>query len=129
MSWDIVKGFRTEVSILIISECVISVNVIILSVATNSTDPETNIEIVASRIEIPPDAFREPDTPYVFNHYNEPVLFPLVIPDDVNASEFDMVADSEVIGFTIPGVTIMNLSKPIKYTVQSFRGRNGLVSE
>lgn len=68
------------------------------------------------------------DSSYVFNHYNGPMLFPLVMPDDVNASEFDIVADSEVIGFTIPGTTVLNLtSTPIKYTVQSLRGRQGKV--
>ena len=100
--------------------------------ASNDTDSEEfyiTLELVPSRIEVPPEAFgeEEVDSPYVLNHYIEPVLFPLLEPDGVNASEFDMVTDSEVIGFTIPGPPIVNLSRPVRYTVQSLRGRRGEV--
>lgn len=100
------------------------------STDTNTTDsPQSNITFVLSTIEIPPEAFQDRQDPsYVFNHYNEPSLFPIVIPDDVNMSEFDRVADSEVLGFTIPGTTVTNLNTtPITYTVQSLRGRRGEV--
>lgn len=102
-----------------------------ISVDLNGTDlEELNITRVQSSIEVPPEAFGndEIDPPYVFNHYREPVLFPLLAPDDVNASEYDTVTDSEVIGFIIPGEPVMNLSTPIKYKVQSLRGRKGMVN-
>lgn len=81
---------------------------------------------MTSSIEVPPNAFNESNSSYVFNHYNQPVLFPLVFdPDDVNVT---IVTDSEVIGFTIPGETVVNLTTPIQYRVQSLRGREGLVN-
>ena len=66
---------------------------------------------------------------YVLNHYATNSLFQVAAPDGVNASVFDVVADTEVIGFSIPEQPIVaNLSTPVRITLQSFRGRSGLVS-
>lgn len=76
---------------------------------------------------MPPTVFDELDSTYVLNHYVEPTLFPLVIPEDANASEYSVVPDTEVLGFTVTGKTIANLSEPVRLTFQSLRGRRGEV--
>ena len=77
---------------------------------------------------IPPEAFpQDLDPSYIYNLYREPVLFQVVRPETMNASEFDLVTDTEVIGFSIPqNLTITNLSKPVVISFQSLRARRGL---
>lgn len=98
-------------------------------IATNDTDFEDfNITKVQSSIEIPLDAFPADDSAYVFNFYASSILFQVVKPDDVNTT-FDIVTDTEVLGFLIPDDTnITNLSMPVTITLQSMRGRNEKVT-
>ena len=83
----------------------------------------------ATTIAIPPNAFPDSNFSYVLNHYATSVLFQLAIPESVNSSEFNVIVDTEVIGFLIPEEpNVSNLSMPVTITLQSFRGRNGEVS-
>lgn len=82
-----------------------------------------------STIEIPEDAFPDDGSAFVFNSYSTNVLFQVVKPDNVNESDFTLMADTEVLGFDIPIVpNVSNLSMPIRITLQSFSGRKGEVS-
>lgn len=65
----------------------------------------------------------------MFSSYSTSVLFQVVKPDDVNESDFNLVADTEVLGFSIPVVPkVTNISMPIRITLQSLRGRREEVS-
>lgn len=96
---------------------------------TNRTEAEeSNITIVESAIEIPAEAFPEMDFSYVFNHYATNVFFQVTPPEDMNASDYDIVADTEVLGFSIPEEpNITDLRMPVRITLQSLRGRRGEV--
>ena len=90
--------------------------------------PQSNITIVNSQIEISPEAFPEDvDSSYVLTLYSTPILFPVLPPEDTNESLFDVIADTQVIGFIIPQVpNVTNVT--VKITLQSLQGRNGTVS-
>ena len=63
----------------------------------------------------------------MLNLYSKPVLFPVLRPTDVNASDFDLIADTQVVGFSIAGVdNVTNTSVII--TMQSLMARDGIVS-
>ena len=88
-----------------------------------------NVTIVESSIAVSPDAFpQDTNGSYLLNLYNTPVLFPILQPDSVNVSaREDVIADTQVIGFSIPGQpNITNIS--VNITLQSLMGRVGIVS-
>lgn len=93
------------------------------SIVTNSTTTDdTNITIVGSSIQVAADAFPDDmDSSYVLNLYSTPILFPVLV---LNESDFDLVPDTEVIGFSIVGEdNVTNTSVTI--TLQSLLGRQG----
>lgn len=97
---------------------------------TNSTEFEdSNITIIQSSIEIPVDAFSDfEEYSYVLSYYATNVFFQVTPPEEANASDYSIEADTEVIGFTIPDEpNITNLSMPVIITLQSMRGRSGKV--
>lgn len=95
---------------------------------TEIADDSGNITVVPALIEVPVEAFPEFEFSFVFNHYVTSVFFPLSRPDNVNESDYDVVTDTEVIGFTIPEEpNITNLSMPVRIILQSMRGRRGEV--
>ena len=102
----------------------------ILTTATNDTYIEdSNITIVESSIQVPMEAFPDSEFSFVLNHYATSIFFPLATPEGFNESEYEMVTDTEVIGFTIPEEpNITNLTDPVVIVLQSLRGRNGEVS-
>lgn len=94
----------------------------VFSAATNDTI-DSNITIIGSSINVSSEAFPE-DSSYVLNLYSTPILFPILMPLDANESDFDLIADTEVIGFSIAGKdNVTNIS--VSITLQSLKGREG----
>ncbi len=103
---------------------------LLLLIGTNSTelDENSNVTVVPSTIEIPQAVFLlDEAVAYVFSSYNSPILFQVVTPK--NVSDYNMTADTEVLGFTLPGNNISNLndSMAITITLQSIRALQGKV--
>ncbi len=96
----------------------------VFSAATNDTI-DSNITIIGSSINVSANAFPEAeDSSYVLNLYSTPILFPILMPLDANESDFDLIADTEVIGFSIAGKdNVTNIS--VSITLQSLKGREG----
>ena len=80
-------------------------------------------------ITIPPSVFEQlnsEDLRYLLTWYNTSALLPLSPPQ--NSSNYSFVVDSEVLGFTIPNLQVMNTSQPIVLQFASMRALSGMVS-
>ena len=107
----------------------INFSALLMSIGSNITrDENYNVTITQSTITVPLEVFMQgdEDVAFVFNSYNTPNLFQNVPPP--NVSNFSIIADTEVVGLTIPNHNISNLSMPIKITLQSLSRRMGSVS-
>ena len=60
-----------------------------------------------------------------FSYYTTPILFPLAVENDTNSSD---VVDSAVIGASVVGEPLHNLTNNITIVLQSMRIQEGLVS-
>ena len=60
-----------------------------------------------------------------FSYYTTPILFPLAVENDTNSSD---VVDSAVIGASVVGDPLRNLTSNITIILQSMRIQEGLVS-
>ena len=102
-----------------------------LIIVSNSTEynETSNITIIQPMIQVPRNVLvQDEETSYILNYYSTPNLFQVVVPPNVNASDFNRTADTEVIGFTIPNYNITNATDPIRISFQSLRAREGKVS-
>lgn len=97
----------------------------------NATDEEGGNFTVADLpiyITIPREVLNKSQA-LVFTAYQTPVLFQVVPPVELNRSSYDFEADTNVLGFSVPDKTFVNLSSPVQITLQSFRTRQNLVSD
>ena len=60
-----------------------------------------------------------------FSYYTTPILFPLAVENDTNSTD---VVDSAIIGASVAGTELRNLSTNITIVLQSKRIQEGLVS-
>ena len=60
-----------------------------------------------------------------FSYYTTPILFPLAVENDTNSSD---VVDSAVIGASVAGSQLRNLSTNVTIVLESMRIQEGLVS-
>ena len=60
-----------------------------------------------------------------FSYYTTPILFPLAVENDTNSSD---VVDSAVIGASVVGTELHNLTNNVTIVLQSKRILEGLVS-
>ena len=85
-----------------------------------------NVTIIA-----PPEVFNvsSDEVGYVLTFYSTPNLFQVKVPEGTNQSDFDIVADSAVVGLTInrDAKELSNLTEPVIITLQSLRARMGQV--
>ena len=88
----------------------------------NFTIPDVNLSI-----RIPQEVFNSSEA-LVFTSYKTPALFQVVPPNEMNRSNYDFVADTVVLGFTIPDRNFSELTNPVIITLQSFRASQNMVS-
>ena len=94
-------------------------------------DNSTTVTPVNISISISPEVFNisgESEVGLVFTSYPSPILFPLSPPPSTQVNESEYVADSAVLGFTIPDREVKDLTEKIQITLQSFRAQDGMVS-
>ena len=91
---------------------------------------EDETRITNNTITIPGPALNIPgqsggEVGIFFSYYTTPILFPLAVENDTNSSD---VVDSAVIGASVVGVKLRNLTNNITIVLQSMRIQEGLVS-
>ena len=91
---------------------------------------EAKTRITNNTITIPGPALNisgqsEGEVGIFFSYYNTPILFPLAVENDTNSSD---VVDSAVIGASVAGAELRNLTNNITIVLQSMRIQEGLVS-
>ena len=91
-------------------------------------DTDTNITDIAPvniTISAPREVFNvsSDEVGFVLTFYSTPSLFQLRVPEGVNKSDYDYVADSAVLGLTInrDPKELSNLIQPVVITLQSHR--------
>ena len=89
------------------------------------------MDIANITIKAPPEVFNVSDDEvgYVLTFYSTPRLFQLRVPEGVNKSDYEYVADSAVVGLTISRdpKELSNLNQPVVVTLQSHRAFMGQV--
>ena len=90
-----------------------------------SINRTVNIAPLNVTITAPPEVFNvsEDEIGYVLTFYSTSSLFQLRVPEGVNKSDYDYVADSAVLGLTInrDPKELSNLIQPVVITLQSHR--------
>lgn len=82
---------------------------------------------VTQFISIPFEVFNSSESDgLIFTSYRTPILFQIAPP--TNQSTFDVETDTTVIGFSIANKTFTNLTNPVRFTLQSKRARQNMVS-
>ena len=99
----------------------------------NDTNSTVDIAPTPGNITItaPPEVFNVSDDEvgYVLTFYSTPSLFQLKVPEGVNWSDYEFVADSAVVGLTINrnNMELTDLTEPVVITLQSLRALRGEV--
>ena len=99
------------------------------------TDSSSTVDIAPVNVTItaPPEVFNvsSDEVGYVLIFYSTPNLFQVKVPEGMNNSDFEFVADSAVVGLTInrDAKELSNLSEPVIITLQSLRALSGQVCE
>ena len=91
---------------------------------------EAETRITNNTITIPGPALNisgqsEGEVGIFFSYYTTPILFPLAVENDTNSSD---VVDSAVIGASVAGTELRNLSTNVTIVLESMRIQEGLVS-
>ncbi len=102
--------------------------------ATTDTNTNHTVDIAPLNVflSVPPEVFNvsvDDEVGYVLTFYSTPSLFQLKVPEGVNKSDHDFVADSPVLGLTInrDPTELNNLTQPVVITLQSLRAIRGQV--
>jgi hypothetical protein len=102
--------------------------------ATTDTNTNHTVDIAPLNVtlSVPPEVFNvsvDDEVGYVLTFYSMPSLFQLKVPERVNKSDHDFVADSAVLGLTInrDPMELNNLTQPVIITLQSLRAIRGQV--
>lgn len=89
------------------------------------------MDIANITISAPPEVFNvsSDEVGYVLTFYSTPNLFQLRVPEGINKSNYEYVADSAVVGLTISRdpKELSNLTQPVVVTLQSQRAFTGQV--
>lgn len=100
---------------------------------TIDTNTNRTVDIAPANITIsvPPEVFNvsNDEVGYVLTFYSTPNLFQLRVPEGVNRSDYEFVADSAVVGLTISRdpKELSMLTQPVVITLQSHRAFRGQV--